>query len=175
MDAPKGYRGGDPAERFRDLQLEGAGEEALAELVHELKVHQEELSAQNHQLIETQGALEESRDRYVDLYDFAPMGYMTISPSGTIRELNLTAAAVLGRERGKIVGLPFSTFVLRADKPRFSEHLRQCQQAEQRSVTTELTLYVDNHLTAVQLVTRRHGGDASGEPMFLWTGRPREN
>jgi len=167
MGAPKGYRGGDPAERFRDLQLEGAGKEALAALVHELKVHQEELSAQNRQLIETQSALEESRDRYVDLYDFAPMGYMTISPSGTIRELNLTAAAVLGRERGKIVGLPFSTFVLRADKPRFSEHLRQCQQAEQRSVTTELTLYVDNHLTAVQLVTRRHGGDASGEPMFL--------
>ena len=167
MGAPKGYRGGDPAERFRDLQLEGAGKEALAALVHELKVHQEELSAQNHQLIETQSALEESRDRYVDLYDFAPMGYMTISPSGTIRELNLTAAAVLGRERGKIVGLPFSTFVLRADKPRFSEHLRQCQQAEQRSVTTELTLYIGNHLTSVQLVTRRHGGDTSGEPMFL--------
>ena len=132
MGAPKGYRGGDPAERFRDLQLEGVGKEALAELVHELKVHQEELSAQNHQLVEAQSALEESRDRYVDLYDFAPIGYMTISPSGTIRELNLTAAAVLGREREKVVGLPFSTFVLRADKPRFSEHLRQCQQAEQQ-------------------------------------------
>ena len=42
-------------------------------------MHQEELSAQNHQLIETQHALEESRDRYVDLYDFAPIGFMTIT------------------------------------------------------------------------------------------------
>ena len=167
MGAPKSYRGGDPVERFRDLQLEGVDKEALAELVHELKVHQEELSAQNHQLIETQSALEESRDRYVDLYDFAPIGYMTISPSGMIREMNLTAAGVLGRERGKIVGLPFSAFVLRADKPRFSEHLRQCLQAEHSSVTTELTLNIGNHLTSVQLVTRRHGGDTSGEPMFL--------
>ena len=103
MGAPKGYRGGDPAERFRDLQLEGAGKEALAELVHELKVHQEELSAQNHQLVETQSALEESRDRYVDLYDFAPIGYMTISPSGTIRELNLS-------DRGIVIGEPMEEF-----------------------------------------------------------------
>ena len=167
MGAPKSYRGGDPVERFRNLQLEGVDKEALAELVHELKVHQEELSAQNHQLIETQSALEESRDRYVDLYDFAPIGYMTIDLSGVIREMNLTAAGVLGRERGKIVGLPFSAFVLRADKPRFSEHLRQCLQAEHSSVTTELTLNIGNHLTSVQLVTRRHGGDTSGEPMFL--------
>ena len=128
------------SERFRDLRLEGVDKEALAELIHDLKVHQEELSAQNHQLIETQSALEESRDRYVDLYDFAPIGYMTINSSGMIREMNLTAAGVLGRERGKIVGLPFSAFVLRADKPRFSEHLRQCLQAEHSSVTTELTL-----------------------------------
>ena len=167
MGAPKSYRSGDRVERLRDLQLEGVDKEALAELVHELKVHQEELSAQNHQLIETQSALEESRDRYVDLYDFAPIGYMTISPSGMIREMNLTAAGVLGRERRKIVGLPFSPFVLRADKPRFSEHLRQCLQAEHSSVTTELTLRIGNHLTSVQLVTRRHGGDTSGEPMFL--------
>ncbi len=148
MGAPKAIPAAIRSTRFRDLQLEGAGKEALAELFHELKVHQEELSAQNHQLIETQSALEESRDRYVDLYDFAPIGYMTISPSGVIREMNLTAAAVLGRERGKIVGLPFSAFVVRADKPRFSEHLRQCQQAEHSSVTIELTLNIGNHLTS---------------------------
>jgi len=167
MGAPRSHRGGDPVERFRDLQLEGAGKEALAELFHELKVHQEELSAQNHQLIETQSALEESRDRYVDLYDFAPIGYMTISPNGVIREMNLAAASVLGRERAKIVGLPFTAFVVREDKLHFSEHLRQCQQAEQSSVTIELTLNIGNHLTSVQLVTRRHSGDARGEPMFL--------
>src|SRR5262245_52599614 len=116
-----------PIERFDDLQLEGPGKEALVEVLHELKVHQEELSAQNHQLLETQHALEESRDRYVDLYDFAPIGYMTINPSGIIREINFAGAALLGKERSKIVGLPFNSFVATAEKPRFSEHLRQCR------------------------------------------------
>ena len=168
MGTPKRGRGyPDVVERFQSLELEGAGKEAVNQLFHELQVHQEELSAQNHQLIETQHALEESRDRYVDLYDFAPIGYMTINASGIVREINLTGAVLLGKERGKIIGLPFNGLVAAADRLQFADHLRQCRQQQHGSVTTELTLGVGSPPPSVQLVTRRHGGDKSDTAVFL--------
>jgi PAS domain S-box-containing protein len=140
---------------------------AFSALLHELHVHQEELTAQNIQLVETQRALEESRDRYVDLYDFAPIGYMTITTSGIIREINLTGAALLGRERGRIIGLPFNAFVVANDKPTFYEHLSQCQQVDRTDATVELALNVGNPPPVVQLVSRRHVGETEGNPHFV--------
>jgi PAS domain S-box-containing protein len=153
----------DPLERLRRLRPSDIDEGALTELLHELQVHEEELTAQNRQLIETQHALEESRDRYVDLYDFAPIGFMTISESGVIREINLTGASLLHSERGKILGLPFKAFVRTMDKSRFAEHLRQCRDLDQTTATTELALNAGDHVTHVQLVTRRHGSEHEGE------------
>jgi two-component system CheB/CheR fusion protein len=169
MGSPKHAGGGrnDPRERLKDLRPDQMDAEEITEVLHELKVHQEELTAQNSQLIETQHALEESRDRYVDLYDFAPIGFMTISVSGLVREINLTGAALLGKERSRIVGLPFSAFLASADKPRFSEHLRQCRQIDLSSATVELGLNTDKPAPWVQLVTRRHGSDAVHQSSLL--------
>ena len=139
----------------------------LTELLHELQVHQEELTAQNNQLVQTQYALEESRDRYVDLYDFAPIGFMTINTSGVIREINLTGATLLGKARNSIVGLPFNVFVTATDKPRFWEHLRQCQLIDHARVTVELALNANAPAPWVQLVTRRHGNDSDGQLSLL--------
>jgi PAS domain S-box-containing protein len=145
----------------------GVASEELTQLLHELEVHQEELTAQNHQLIETQHALEESRDRYVDLYDFAPIGFVTLTTAGLIREMNLTAAAMLGRERGRIIGLPFNSFVTASDKPKFSEHLRQCRQFDLMSTIVELVLNTGDSPVSVQLVTRTQAGDARSDGIFL--------
>ena len=68
-------------------------------MLTELELHQVELEVQNGELRRAQRALEESRNRYADLYDFAPIGYYSLDESGVIRELNLTGAALLGRAR----------------------------------------------------------------------------
>src|SRR5262245_36380307 len=134
------HRRDDPLERLMHLRAERLDQETLNELLHELRVHHEELSAQNTQLVETQRALEETRDRYVDLYDFAPIGYMTTNENGTIREINLTGAVLLRRERNNIIGLPFHAFVVSADKTKYADHLRQFRQLQLSSSTVELEL-----------------------------------
>ncbi|WP_262966867.1 PAS domain S-box protein [Methylobacter psychrophilus] len=85
------------------------------ELQYELRVHQIELEMQNEELQRINAALEESHDRYVDLYNFAPVGYLTLTQRGLIDEINLTAAALLGIDRKKLLSLRFATLVTPKD------------------------------------------------------------
>jgi len=98
------------------------GEELLHKLLHELQVHQVELKMQNEALRQAQIAMEESRDRYADLYDFAPIGYLTLSREGMISEINLTAADMLGVFRNKLLTRRFSQFVTETDRDRWYLH-----------------------------------------------------
>jgi PAS domain-containing protein len=68
-------------------------------LLHEISVYQEELLAQNDTPMRVQSALEQTRDRFIELYDFAPNGYLTLDEHGVISQCNVTAAAFLGRSR----------------------------------------------------------------------------
>jgi PAS domain S-box-containing protein len=110
-------------------------QQSKAELLHNLQVHQIELEMQNRQLREAQQELEEARDRYADLYDFAPVGYLTLDESGTVLEINLTGAAMLGFERLNIVGKPFINRLVTSSVPLFSSHLRQTFSNPGNSVT----------------------------------------
>jgi diguanylate cyclase (GGDEF)-like protein/PAS domain S-box-containing protein len=91
----------------------------LEEVLHELEVHQIELEMQNEELRRAQLALEESRDRYVDLYEFAPVGYLTLTGEGLISAVNLTGAALLGEERKKMLRRRFDRFVAPEDRDRY--------------------------------------------------------
>src|SRR5512138_843366 len=91
--------------RLRDLDARSdpSGDEIPA-LIHDLEVHQIELEVQNRELREAQALLESARDRLSDLYDFAPVVYLGLDADTTITEANLTAAAMFGTERGKLIG-----------------------------------------------------------------------
>lgn len=99
--------------------------EVRRNLLHELQVHQIELEMQNDELRRTQLELEASRARYFDLYDLAPVGYVTLSEKGIIREANLTLVDLLGVTRKEVIKRPFTHFILPADQDIFYQHRRQ--------------------------------------------------
>lgn len=99
--------------------------EAGQQLLHELRVHQIELEIQNEELRRIQVELEASRTRYFDLYDLAPVGYVTLSEKGIILEANLTLANLLGVTRKEVVGRLLTHFILPADQDIFYQHRRQ--------------------------------------------------
>ena len=94
----------------------------INELVHELEVHQIELEMQNEELRQAQLDLEAARDKYIDLYDFAPVGYFNIGDKGLILDANLMGATMLGMERGKLTGRRFSQFIAKDDQDVFYLH-----------------------------------------------------
>jgi PAS domain S-box-containing protein len=109
----------------------------VAELLHELQVHQIELEMQNETLRKTELALAESRDRYRDLYEFAPVGYLTLSAESVIEAINLTGARLLGAERSALLHHRFAAWVAPEDRDRW---LRRFQQIKARSEAASVEL-----------------------------------
>ncbi len=109
---------------LKNLKEGAVKPEEIQALVHELRVHQIELEAQNEELRRSREELEASRARYVDLYDFAPAGYLTVSEKGLILQANLAAAALLGVTRDRLVMRPLSRFICKEDLPVYYEHCR---------------------------------------------------
>ncbi|MET0341609.1 MAG: ATP-binding protein [Polyangiales bacterium] len=134
-----------------EARMHATGARDAERLLRELFVQQIELETQNRELLESQLALEESRARYAALYNEAPVGIVTFDAGGLIKELNLTAARLLGGPREQLVGVPFSTLVAAPDRRRFWTHLRRCL-SEERSITTELSLALRGRSPSVQLV-----------------------
>jgi PAS domain S-box-containing protein len=85
-------------------------------LLHELRVHQIELEMQNEELRSAQAEIEAGRARYFDLYDLAPVGYVTVGEKGVVLEANLTAATLLGVNRAALVRQPLTRFMLKEDQ-----------------------------------------------------------
>ncbi len=99
--------------------------EEARKVLHELQVYQVELEMQNEELRWAQQELEASRARYMELYDLAPVGYLTVSEQGLILEANLTAAKLLGVTRDALVKRPLSRFILPEDQDINYRHRQQ--------------------------------------------------
>ena len=83
--------------------------------------------------------LEAAIQRYVDLFDFAPIGYVSFDRVGHIEEINLAAARILGDSRDRLIGRPFAHYIIKEDSALFLNHLLRCRSSERR-VETELHL-----------------------------------
>lgn len=125
-------------------------------LLHELQVHQIELEMQNENLRKAHIEMEASRDCYVDLYDFSPVGYLTLSSTGLISEVNLTAADLLGITRSKLIKRRFANFVVQEDIDRWHQYFLRAHQSDEKS-DCELSfkcadgIRLDVHLNALRL------------------------
>jgi|GEM_PF-1039376 len=109
------------------------------ELLRELQARQIELEMQNEALREAKAALKESRDRYADLYEFAPVGYLTLTDTGLISEINLTGATLLGEDRVKLTRRRFIDFILSPDQDKWQRHFLHALQHDGKK-TFELSL-----------------------------------
>ncbi len=146
------------------------GMDSMEKLLHELHVHQIELEMQNENLRQTQFELERSRDRYMDFYDLAPVGYLTLSESGQIVEVNLTGAAMLGIERSRLLYQRLTPYVAVEFQDRWQRHFLNTM-ACRETQTCELTFQcTDDRRFAARLdCLRQDKSDAIVEMRIVMT------
>ena len=147
-----------PRRRSRAAPVASSPDHERALLRHDLEVHQEELRAQNQKLIEALHELEETRDRFIELYDGAPNGYCTLDCVGVVREINLTGAALLGQSRTTLVGTPLLPSIVAADRGRFLGYLQTSAKGTNEAASgEEVHIHTANGDRTLQLTCRpRH-------------------
>ena len=121
-----------------DKSVKASTEDFLS-LIHELSVHQVELELQNEELHEAQAEVSQARDRYVDLYQHAPIGYITLDQNGKILETNLAAARLLDTDYQSLLLSPFSKFLKVSSQDEFYLY-QQRVMSSRKKVTAEIDL-----------------------------------
>jgi PAS domain S-box-containing protein len=137
------------AETLHSIEADPRAPSELREALRELQRQHLELEMQNRTLQEAQRELEESLNRYRELYDFAPMACVSLDEHACIQELNLTGATLLGQDRTRLQGQPFTPFVDPADVNRFLLHVRRSIAGE--TLSTELRLRIGGNRLDVRL------------------------
>jgi len=92
-------------------------------LLHALQVHHVELQLQNQELQAARNDLERLLEEYTDLYDFAPVGYFSLTEEGRILKANLAGAVLLGVQRSRLVGQPLGRMLATEQRPAFNAFL----------------------------------------------------
>ncbi len=97
----------------------------FTEAIHELQVHRIELEMQNEELRKTWIELEQSRRKFKDLYDLAPVGYFSMDEKGIILNVNLTGASLLNTERDNLIDKAFILFLSHDSRREFHKHIKK--------------------------------------------------
>jgi two-component system cell cycle sensor histidine kinase/response regulator CckA len=108
--------------------------EEIKKLLHEIQTYRIEIELQNEDLQKTQKELLESREKFSNLYDFAPSGYITISEKGLILEANLTFTRMLSIDRKYVINQPFSNYISADDQDIYYLYRKKCIETEEKQV-----------------------------------------
>jgi PAS domain S-box-containing protein len=108
--------------------LPASKSDEVERLLADLRIHQAELETQNEELLATRRELEALLTEYTNLYDFAPVGYLTLDQTGLVRKANLAAATLMGTDRSRLAARPFVHFLPPAMRPSFEAFLRQARE-----------------------------------------------
>lgn len=131
----------------------------------ELPVHLTEVDMQNEELRQASVALETSRSHYADLYDFAPVAYLTLSAEGLIAEINLTGAKLLGVERKKLINRRFAQFIVDEDKDTWHRFCLLARQHDGKQ-SCELTLIPADGIPLIACLNCTRKLELDGSPQL---------
>lgn len=128
--------------RSTHAQVKGAARRKRRDYLRKPEKDHKELEIQNETLRQTQFELEMSRDHYPDLFDTAPVGFVTLTPSGIIREINLPGIRLLSPRHEHLTGWPFVNFIAKGDHKVLLAHLARCRENYDptRAISVELQL-----------------------------------
>lgn len=167
-------------EQLKTKAFDGGGSlttAGTARLLNELQVHRIELEMQNVELRQARDEVEASLEKYTDLYDFAPVGYFTLSRNGEIRAVNLRGASQLGIERFRLIGRSFGQFVSESYRPAFTSSLETaftnrgkevCEAALRNEMDLPLFVQIkavaatsgaECHIALIDITTRKQAED----------------
>lgn len=166
--APKPLKARRPPEQLfalLDRAHQDSPDEKVRALLHELQVHGEEITAQNEQLKKAQAELEHARDRYADLYDFAPIGYLSVNRAGAITDVNLVGAALLGHNRSFLDRLPLLTAAQPSHRTALKKFLDACW-AQPQAPPRALEIETNSAPTRVLRLTARVQGEGPAARLF---------
>ncbi|UCD35158.1 MAG: PAS domain S-box protein [Nitrospiraceae bacterium] len=135
-------------------------------LIHRLQMNQIELERQNRELNATRQEIEETRRKYRDLYDFAPIGYFTLNEEGLITEVNLTGAEQLGAGKDYLIKKSFSDFIHREDRRQYLLHCSEVREKKTRRACELRVNRKDNSLFHAQIVSTSVDHGAGGHPFI---------
>ena len=170
-------------EKDKDIKIRKLAEEKLAlqnmkqsenlenfslyetkKIIHELEVHQIELKMQNEELHLIQNELEESKKRYFNLYNMAPVGYCSLNKDGFIKEANFAISKLLGEGRHKLIKQPLTKFIFSQDQDIY--YLFRKRITSQKKEDCEIRMINEDKTTFWASITAIAEFDTNKEPTY---------